>query len=49
MYVHTFFQVEIKKAEPRDASGKMNDSANTWGAPQGGPQMGLGGVSFSCA
>ncbi|KAL0271730.1 UNVERIFIED_CONTAM: hypothetical protein PYX00_008724 [Menopon gallinae] len=36
-------QVEIKKAEPRDAAGKMNDNSNTWGAPQGGPQMGIGG------
>lgn len=37
-------QVEIKKAEPRDVSGKMNDGANTWGAPPGA-QMGMGGVS----
>lgn len=45
-FVKNMFQVEIKKAEPRDAAGKMNDNANTWGAPQGGPQMGMGGVSF---
>lgn len=36
------FQVEIKKAEPRDSSNKMGGD-NSWGPPQGGPQMGMGG------
>ncbi|XP_034244155.1 heterogeneous nuclear ribonucleoprotein 27C isoform X7 [Thrips palmi] len=35
-------QVEIKKAEPRDSSNKMGGD-NSWGPPQGGPQMGMGG------
>lgn len=39
-------QVEIKKAEPRDAS-KMNDNsgANQWGPPQNASHMAMGGVS----
>jgi hypothetical protein len=38
-------QVEIKKAEPRDASGKMGDGPQGGWAPSGGPPMGMGGVS----
>ncbi|XP_028044954.1 heterogeneous nuclear ribonucleoprotein 27C isoform X6 [Monomorium pharaonis] len=38
-------QVEIKRAEPRDSSSKMNDShQGQWGPPQqGGPPMGMAG------
>ncbi|XP_012278440.1 heterogeneous nuclear ribonucleoprotein 27C isoform X5 [Orussus abietinus] len=38
-------QVEIKRAEPRDSSNKMNDShQGQWGPPQqGGPPMGMAG------
>lgn len=39
------FQVEIKRAEPRDSSSKMNDGhQGQWGPPQqGGPPMGMAG------
>ncbi|XP_051167716.1 heterogeneous nuclear ribonucleoprotein 27C isoform X3 [Leptopilina boulardi] len=38
-------QVEIKQAEPRDSSSKMNDGhQGQWGPPQqGGPPMGMAG------
>ncbi|XP_014220110.1 heterogeneous nuclear ribonucleoprotein 27C isoform X3 [Trichogramma pretiosum] len=37
-------QVEIKRAEPRDSSSKMNDShPGQWGPPQQGPPMGMAG------
>ncbi|KOC66566.1 Heterogeneous nuclear ribonucleoprotein 27C, partial [Habropoda laboriosa] len=38
-------QVEIKRAEPRDSSSKMNDNHQAqWGPPQqGGPPMGMAG------
>ncbi|XP_048516082.1 heterogeneous nuclear ribonucleoprotein 27C isoform X3 [Athalia rosae] len=38
-------QVEIKRAEPRDSSSKMNEShQGQWGPPQqGGPPMGMAG------
>ncbi|XP_011501673.1 PREDICTED: heterogeneous nuclear ribonucleoprotein 27C isoform X2 [Ceratosolen solmsi marchali] len=37
-------QVEIKRAEPRDSSSKMNDShQGQWGPPQQGPPMGMAG------
>ncbi|XP_078053661.1 heterogeneous nuclear ribonucleoprotein at 27C isoform X8 [Augochlora pura] len=38
-------QVEIKRAEPRDSSSKMNDShQGQWGPPQpGGPPIGMAG------
>ncbi|XP_076179950.1 heterogeneous nuclear ribonucleoprotein at 27C isoform X8 [Ptiloglossa arizonensis] len=37
-------QVEIKRAEPRDSSNKMNDShQGQWGPQPGGPPMGMAG------
>lgn len=45
LYDICLFQVEIKRAEPRDSSSKMNDShQGQWGPPQqGGPPMGMAG------